>query len=49
MGADRHGVRESIVARVQAVGGRAVVRSMPGEGTEVRLELPVQPAGSSDG
>jgi signal transduction histidine kinase/phage shock protein PspC (stress-responsive transcriptional regulator) len=49
MGADRHGVRESIVARVQAVGGRAVVRSMPGEGTEVRLELPAQRAGSSDG
>jgi signal transduction histidine kinase/phage shock protein PspC (stress-responsive transcriptional regulator) len=39
-GADRHGVRESIVARVEGVGGRAAVRSAPGEGTEVRLVLP---------
>ncbi|HEX6888397.1 MAG TPA: PspC domain-containing protein [Candidatus Nanopelagicales bacterium] len=38
---DRHGVRESIVARVEAVGGRATVRSAPGEGTEVRLQLPL--------
>jgi signal transduction histidine kinase len=37
---DRHGLAESIVARVQAVGGRASVRSAPGEGTEVRLVLP---------
>ncbi|MGB8020798.1 MAG: PspC domain-containing protein [Candidatus Nanopelagicales bacterium] len=37
---DRHGVRESIVARINAVGGRAVIRSVPGEGTEVRLILP---------
>jgi len=37
---DRHGVRESIVARVESVGGRATVRSAPGEGTEVRLVLP---------
>jgi signal transduction histidine kinase len=43
--ADRHGVRESIVGRVEAVGGRAVVRSAPGEGTEVRLELPAPGAG----
>jgi signal transduction histidine kinase/phage shock protein PspC (stress-responsive transcriptional regulator) len=39
---DRHGVRESIVARMEAVGGRAVVRSVPGEGTEVRLLLPCE-------
>jgi signal transduction histidine kinase len=43
---DRHGVRESIVARVEAVGGRATVRSAPGEGTEVRLLLPL--TGGSD-
>jgi signal transduction histidine kinase len=44
--ADRHGVRESIVGRVEAVGGHAVVRSAPGQGTEVRLELP---RGATDG
>jgi signal transduction histidine kinase/phage shock protein PspC (stress-responsive transcriptional regulator) len=43
---DRHGVRQSIVARMAAVGGSASVRSAPGEGTEVRLVLPVRgPAG----
>ncbi|HSO04544.1 MAG TPA: PspC domain-containing protein [Candidatus Limnocylindrales bacterium] len=40
VGADRHGVRQSIVARMAAVGGSATVRSVPGEGTEVRLVLP---------
>lgn len=39
--ADRHGVRESVIARVSATGGAALVRSAPGEGTEVRLTLPV--------
>jgi signal transduction histidine kinase/phage shock protein PspC (stress-responsive transcriptional regulator) len=38
---DRHGVRQSIVARMASVGGSATVRSVPGEGTEVRLVLPV--------
>ncbi len=37
---DRHGVRQSIIARMVAVGGSATVRSTPGEGTEVRLVLP---------
>ena len=41
VGDDRHGVRESIVARMDAVGGSATVRTAPGEGTEVRLVLPV--------
>lgn len=41
IGTDRHGVRESIVARMEAVGGSATVRTAPGEGTEVRLVLPV--------
>ncbi len=36
----RHGVRGSIVGRMQRHGGRAVLRSAPGEGTEVRLTLP---------
>lgn len=38
--ADRMGVRGSILERVRRVGGRAIIRSEPGEGTEVRLELP---------
>ncbi|MQW75969.1 PspC domain-containing protein [Nocardioides sp. dk4132] len=37
---DRYGVRHSIVDRLQRHGGRAEVRSAPGEGTEVRLHLP---------
>jgi signal transduction histidine kinase len=37
--ADRHGVRRSILDRVQRHGGTATVRSAPGEGTEVRLSL----------
>ena len=40
VGSDRHGVRQSIVARMASVGGSATVRSTPGEGTEVRLVLP---------
>lgn len=39
--ADRMGVRESIVARVERHRGAAVVRSAPGDGTEVRLSVPV--------
>ncbi len=37
---DRMGVRGSIIERVRRAGGRAIIRTMPGEGTEVRLELP---------
>ena len=36
---DRHGVRSSIVGRMERHGGTAVVRSQPGEGTEVRLSF----------
>jgi phage shock protein PspC (stress-responsive transcriptional regulator) len=35
--ADRRGVRESIVGRMERHGGRAVVHSTPGQGTEVEL------------
>jgi signal transduction histidine kinase len=35
----RRGVRESIVGRMDRAGGRAVVRSQPGGGTEVELAL----------
>ena len=37
--ADRHGVRESIGERMARHGGKAVVRTSPGEGTEVELRL----------
>jgi len=37
---DRLGVRNSIVDRMVRHGGRATVRSAPGEGTEVRLAVP---------
>ncbi|WP_433080696.1 PspC domain-containing protein [Dactylosporangium sp. CA-052675] len=38
---DRHGVRGSIVLRMQRHGGKAEIRSAPGEGTEVRLSMPI--------
>ncbi|MEN3304279.1 MAG: hypothetical protein V7603_481 [Micromonosporaceae bacterium] len=37
---DRHGVRGSIIGRMERHGGRAEIRSQPGEGTEVRLNMP---------
>ena len=37
---DRHGLRESIARRVAQVGGTSEIRSTPGHGTEVRLEVP---------
>jgi len=37
--ADRRGLRESIVGRMERAGGRAFVRSTPGEGTEIELLL----------
>jgi signal transduction histidine kinase len=39
---DRHGVRGSIVGRMQRHGGKAEIRSESGSGTEVRLTMPVQ-------
>ncbi|MGW7362550.1 PspC domain-containing protein [Streptomyces sp. NPDC054841] len=36
---DRMGVRESIIGRMQRNGGTARLRSVPGEGTEVELEM----------
>ena len=37
----RHGVRGSIIGRMKRHGGQAEIRSEPGDGTEVRLTLPV--------
>jgi signal transduction histidine kinase len=36
---DRRGVRESIVGRMERAGGRAEIRSSPGGGTEVAIEI----------
>ncbi|MHA6511162.1 ATP-binding protein [Tessaracoccus sp. Z1128] len=38
---DRRGVRESIRARMERYGGSATVRSGPGQGTEVKMEIGV--------
>jgi signal transduction histidine kinase/phage shock protein PspC (stress-responsive transcriptional regulator) len=40
----RHGVRGSIVGRMQRHGGRAEIISEPGDGTEVRLIMPIPPS-----
>lgn len=37
--ADRHGIRDSIRARVEGSGGRVRISSTPGEGTEVELAV----------
>ncbi len=39
--ADRRGIVESIRGRMERHGGKAVVRSNPGEGTEVELQMPI--------
>jgi signal transduction histidine kinase/phage shock protein PspC (stress-responsive transcriptional regulator) len=36
---DRRGVRESIIGRMKRYGGRAEIRSAPGDGTEVELAV----------
>jgi len=45
---DRFGVRESILGRVRRRGGTAELVSTPGQGTEVRLSVPVR-AGDEEG
>jgi signal transduction histidine kinase len=40
--ADRYGVRESLIARMQRHGGEATIRSTKRTGTEVRLTLPLK-------
>ncbi len=39
-GPDRRGIAQSIVGRVERVGGTAEIVSSPGDGTEVRLRVP---------
>ncbi|WP_372907266.1 ATP-binding protein [Saccharopolyspora indica] len=38
--ADRHGLADSIRGRMQRHGGKVKVRTSPGEGTEVQMEMP---------
>ena len=42
--ADRRGIRESIVGRMERSGGTAKIRSAPGTGTEVGLEIDLEEA-----
>lgn len=44
VGPDRRGIRDSIERRMAQAGGRASVRSAPGDGTEVELWAPVPEA-----
>jgi signal transduction histidine kinase len=44
---DRHGVRESIIGRMERNGGTATLRSTPGSGTEVQLRMPRTSEGAS--
>jgi hypothetical protein len=37
---DRHGLADSVHARMRRHGGVAGVRSSPGQGSEVHLEMP---------
>lgn len=41
VGADRRGVRESIIGRMERHGGRAAIHSNAGAGTEVELTMPL--------
>jgi signal transduction histidine kinase len=41
IGRDRHGLAESIVGRMQRLGGTCTIHAAPGSGTEVELRLPV--------
>jgi signal transduction histidine kinase len=49
VGSDRRGITDSIVARMDAVGGTAEIFTVPGRGTEIRLHLPWDVAEGTDG
>jgi signal transduction histidine kinase len=40
VGSDRRGIAQSVNGRMQRAGGRAVIRSASGQGTEVELRMP---------
>ncbi len=40
--ADRHGINDSIIARMQRNGGQAEIHSAPGSGCEIILSLPLE-------
>lgn len=44
---DRHGLADSIHGRMERNGGKVRLRTAPGEGTEVQLEMPLPKKGSS--
>jgi signal transduction histidine kinase/phage shock protein PspC (stress-responsive transcriptional regulator) len=46
---DRRGLVESIRGRMERHGGKALVRSTAGEGTEVELQMPIQSSASTAG
>jgi signal transduction histidine kinase len=46
--AHRRGLRESVVGRMRAVGGSAVIISRPGTGTRILLRWPTGPAGQAE-
>jgi signal transduction histidine kinase len=41
--ADRNGIAQSIISRMSRHGGSAAIRSEPGAGTDVKLEMPRKP------
>ena len=41
VGADRRGLRDSISRRVAQFGGTSEIRTTPGQGTEIRVEVPI--------
>ena len=45
---DRMGVRGSIIGRIERHGGTASIRSAPGEGTEVRMSIPLRAANTPE-
>jgi signal transduction histidine kinase/phage shock protein PspC (stress-responsive transcriptional regulator) len=46
---DRHGVRSSIIDRMSRHGGSAVVKTAPGQGTEVRLTMRATGSSAEEG
>lgn len=49
VGADRRGLKESIIGRMERAGGRAAVHSEPGHGTEIELCLPISTDPATNG